>query len=158
MTRHVTAIRFRLVVLAAAFVLGVSPGLAAASPQPRSGGPDAWENHCETPFGGYRGGELVDLNELFGRSEAFVHPRYCPQVDAGERWIVGRGCIASWVTNREHARYPSGYVPSGATPMEDFLSKVTVKVVVDPGVADGVLLAARCRLSASRHRHRLQPC
>ena len=106
---------------------------AAGNAHAESAGEDAWENHCHTPFGGLRGGELVDLNEAFARSEAFVHPRYRPEVDAGESWIVGRGCVAYWHTNTEHADYPPGYVPVGATPMEDFLSKLTVKVVVDAG-------------------------
>ncbi len=91
------------------------------------------ENHCLTPFGGAQDGELIDLNEVTGRTEAFVHPRYCPTVEAGERWILGRGCIAFWAVSPGPARYPRGYVPQGATPMDDFLSKATIKVVVDPG-------------------------
>jgi hypothetical protein len=126
-----TGIRLPFVAIVAALSLSIWPALAQATPNPK--GPKAWENHCLTPFGGYKGGEFFDLNELFGRTEAFVHPRFCPEVDAGERWIVGRGCVAFWITHTEHGNYPPGYVPSGATPMADFLSKLTVKVVVDPG-------------------------
>ena len=121
----------RLAAVTAAAALGVvaTPALAQAAPN----GAASEGNQCLTPFGGAAGGELLDLNALFDRTEQFIHPRWCPEVDAGEWWIVGRGCLALWTTNSEHANYPAGYVPRAATPMEDFLSKVTVKVVVDPG-------------------------
>lgn len=107
-----------------AIALALTPAAGHAAPSE--------ENHCLTPFGGAQGGDLIDLNELFGTTEAIIHPSYCPEVDAGERWIIGRGCIG-WATSPEHGRYPRGYRPTGATPLEDFLSKLTVKVVVDAG-------------------------
>lgn len=91
------------------------------------------ENHCSTPFGGAQGGDLIDLNQLTGRDEAFVHPRYCRTIEAGESWILGRGCIAFWSVSAGTGIYPELYVPSAATPLEDLLSKLTIKLVVDPG-------------------------
>jgi len=87
----------------------------------------AAENHCITPLG-------TDLNLLYGTSTQIVTP-FCTQVDSGESWTVPGG--TRWVVNTSFAAIPDGFVPTGATPLEDFLAKFTgAKVVVDPGTSE----------------------
>ena len=81
------------------------------------------ENHCILPNG-------VDLNVLFGISEQIVG-RFCSQVDSGEHWTASG---APWGMNTSFEAVPEGFVPAGATPLEDFLAKfVGVKYVIDRG-------------------------
>jgi hypothetical protein len=79
-------------------------------------------NHCVTNAG-------VDLNALFGVPDQIV-TRFCSEVSAGEHWRP----FGFWIVNSFNETFPAGYVPSGPTPIEDFVTKlVEVKVVVDGG-------------------------
>ncbi len=79
-------------------------------------------NHCTTPTG-------VDLNQFYGISEQIV-AFFCTQVDVGEFWTP----TVLWIMDFGFTAVPAGFVPAGATPLDDFLAKfVAVKYVVDPG-------------------------
>jgi hypothetical protein len=79
-------------------------------------------NHCLTPSG-------LDLNEFLGISEEVV-ASFCPEVDSGERWTTS----GPWFVNGSFASVPDGFVPAGATPVEDFQAKFTaLRLVIDPG-------------------------
>jgi len=79
-------------------------------------------DRCIFPDGG-------DLNEAWGVSESIVW-FFCDEVGAGQDWRVAEG----WGMNETFEELPDGFVPAGATPLDDFLAKfVGVKVVVDPG-------------------------
>lgn len=121
--------------LAAAFTVlaTVSVGTAGAAvaqaggsspPSNRTSHPPAQtgENHCVAPNG-------LDANEFYGVSQQIVSP-FCTQVDAGEHWTVW----AFWLTSESFDTVPNGFVPTGSTPLEDFLAKfVGVRYVIDPG-------------------------
>lgn len=80
-------------------------------------------NHCVHPSG-------LDLNSLYGISEQIV-TRFCPEVLAGEQWTAPG---APWQMNTSFESVPNGFVPAGATPLDDFRAKfVGVKYVIDPG-------------------------
>ena len=80
--------------------------------------------HCIAPWGS-------DLNEEWGISEAIVWI-FCTEIGTGEDWRVA----GIWGVNSAFKRVPKGFVPAGATPLDDFLAKfVGTKVVVDPGTA-----------------------
>jgi hypothetical protein len=101
--------------LAAACVLVTSAGGVAAAAEKEG-------NHCISPEG-------VDLNEFFGVSEQIVSS-FCREVGSGEKWTMS----LSWSVNTSFEVVPKGFVPVGATPLEDFLAKFSgVKYVVDPG-------------------------
>jgi hypothetical protein len=86
-----------------------------------SGGPKT-VNHCITPT-------LIDLNERYGVSETIVAP-FCAEVGSGRRWTVSN----AWFMNPTFEFVPEGFLPEGATPIEDFIAKfIGVKYVVDPG-------------------------
>ena len=101
--------------------LAVGAGGASASRVYPPGDKDA--NHCIFSTG-------VDLNELFGVPEQFHH-FYCPEaLSAGEHWRP----FVTWITeNGVDSVYPPGYVPSRPQPVDDFVAKLTVKVVTDGG-------------------------
>lgn len=83
----------------------------------------ASDNHCITPTG-------IDLNALYDITKQIVTP-FCNQVDSGEHWTAAE---AGWFMNTSFEAMPEGFVPAGATPLEDFLAKfVVIKYVVDPG-------------------------
>jgi len=78
--------------------------------------------HCITPTN-------VDLNVRYGISDAIVAP-FCTEVTSGRRWVVSNG----WFMNTFFEFVPVGFVPAGATPLEDFKAKfIGVKYVVDAG-------------------------
>jgi hypothetical protein len=82
------------------------------------------ENHCVSPFNG------VDLNVLFGITKQIVTP-FCNQVDSGEQWTAAG---SAWLVATSFEAVPDGFVPAGATPLEDFRAKfVGIKYVIDPG-------------------------
>jgi hypothetical protein len=92
---------------------------ATLMPQPAR----ASENHCILPDG-------TDLNALYGISAQIVNP-FCNQVDSGEHWTIAG---PAWFMNTSFEVVPVGFVPAGATPLEDFLAKfVAIKHVIDPG-------------------------
>jgi hypothetical protein len=114
----------RLRVGAAVALLAVA-ALSFAGAGPASADRPA-ANHCIPPSG-------VDLNVLFGVSEQIVAPGSpsCTIVDSGERW---RPSVMPWFVNLTFAVTPAGFVPGGATPLQDFVAKFTgVRYVVDAG-------------------------
>jgi hypothetical protein len=121
-------IAIMLVAVATVVTLGAGRGWAArgGNPGPNDGpfdpGSDTEANHCISPLG-------VDLNERYGISEQIV-ALFCDQVDTGEFWTPA----AVWIMNTFFEVTPPGFVPAGATPLEDFLAKfAAAKYVVDPG-------------------------
>jgi hypothetical protein len=119
-----TAGRRALVALAAAVAasLAVGAGSAAAGRVDPPGHKDA--NQCFWPSG-------VDVNQLFGVPEQFHHFLYCTEdLSAGEHWRP----FVTWITgDGVDSVYPAGYVPLRPLPIEDFVAKLTVKVVTDGG-------------------------
>ena len=112
-----------LVALAAVFAasLTVGAGGASAGRVDPPGHQDA--NHCFW-FSG------VDVNELFGVPEQFHHFLFCRELSAGEYWRP----FVSWIAgDGVDSVYPAGYVPLSPLPIEDFVAKLTVKVVTDGG-------------------------
>jgi hypothetical protein len=100
-----------LVVFATFLIFGVG----AASPNTKG-------EHCLGPDG-------TDLNQRYGVSETIVAP-FCPQLRTGEHWTTP----ALWQMATSFEQVPPGFVPAGATPLEDFLAKfVGVRYVIDPG-------------------------
>jgi hypothetical protein len=69
-------------------------------------------NHCVHPNG-------TDLNALYGISEQIV-TRFCPEVLAGEHWTAPG---PPWQMNTSFESMPDGFVPAGATPLDDFRAK-----------------------------------
>jgi hypothetical protein len=80
------------------------------------------DNNCVHPSG-------VSLNELFGVPEQFVAP-ICEGFTAGEHW---RPIMNYFGAEASDAIYPPEYAPLYASPVDDILAKVTVKVVIDAG-------------------------
>jgi hypothetical protein len=108
--RRGVVVAFGLLVAAGA----VGAGGASAAPKP--------VEHCITPT-------AVDLNDRWGVLAAIVAP-FCTEVPSGRSWVVSN----AWFMNVAFDAVPSGFVPAGATPVEDFTAKFTgVKYVVDPG-------------------------
>ena len=113
--------RRAFVALAAVFAasLAVDAGDASADRVDPPGRQDA--NHCFFFTG-------VDLNDLFGVPEQF-RDFLCREVSAGEHWRP----FAPWITDDGvDSVYPAGYVPLRPRPIEDFVAKLTVKVVTMP--------------------------
>ena len=80
-------------------------------------------NNCIHPTSG------VSFNELFDVPEQIINP-VCSGLTAGEHWrptSVYTGAAAA------DAVYPPGYTPRYAAPVDDLLSKLTIKIVVDGG-------------------------
>ena len=73
----------------------------------------------------------VDLNELFGVPEQFHHFLSCTEdLSAGEHWRP----FVTWIAgDGVDSVYPPGYVPLRPQPIDDFVAKLTVKVVTDGG-------------------------
>ena len=117
--------RRALVALAAvvAASLAVGAGGASAGRVDPPGHRDA--NHCFWFFSG------VDLNELYGVPEQFHHFLFCTEeLSAGEHWRP----FVTWIAgDGVDSVYPAGYVPLRPLPIEDFVAKLTVKVVTDGG-------------------------
>lgn len=69
----------------------------------------------------------VDLNQLFGITDQLT----CQgRIDAGKVWRP----TTYWTLNAAYDDAPPGFVPAGATPLADLVSKLkSVQVVVDPG-------------------------
>ena len=81
-------------------------------------------NHCIFPPDG-------DFNEAYGITEALVW--YCgTEIGSGQDWRTNMG----WGMADKYTVKPKGFVPGGATPLDDFLAKfVGVRIVVDPGTS-----------------------
>ena len=100
--------------------------LAPAAAAPAASATPVKTNHCITPNG-------FDLNAVFGVSEQIValDTPSCTRVGSGEYW---RPSPIPWFMNHSFAVVPAGFVPAGATPLEDFVGKFTgVRYVVDRG-------------------------
>lgn len=71
----------------------------------------------------------VDINANIGLSAAVVAP-FCPKVKAGDSWVR----VGFYTAATTWEAMPDGYVPAGATPVEDFAAKfVAIRHVVDAG-------------------------
>jgi hypothetical protein len=80
--------------------------------------------HCVSPVFGN-----LDLNVFYGVTEQIVAPG-CSEINVGQKYRVWAG---AWMNDAFDA-VPTGFVPIGDTPLEDFVAKfVAVKYVVDPG-------------------------
>jgi hypothetical protein len=80
--------------------------------------------HCINPGG-------VDLNQRYGVAATIVAP-FCAQLRTGEHWTTP----AAWYMEASFAQVPAGFVPAGATPLDDFRAKfVAVRYVVDAGTS-----------------------
>ena len=112
-----------LVALAAVVATSLAVGAASASAGRVDPPGHKGVNHCVFFTG-------VDLNELFGVPEQFHH-HVCPEeLSAGEHWRP----FVPWITqNGVDSVYPPGYMPSRPQPVDDFVAKLTVKVVTDGG-------------------------
>ena len=78
--------------------------------------------HCVAPNG-------VDINANLSLDAAVAAP-FCPTIKAGDRWVPAQFYTAA----RSWEQMPAGYVPAGATPLEDFAAKfVAIRYVVDEG-------------------------
>jgi hypothetical protein len=100
----------------------VTASLAMAVP-PAGAALPARDNDCLHPTSG------VSFNELFGVPEQFALP-FCDGFTVGEHW---RPAMNYFGAEASDAVYPPGYVPLHASPVDDILAKVTVKVVIDGG-------------------------
>ena len=79
------------------------------------------DNHCLEP----------DANTELGFSEQLVLPGLCDVVEAGEFYVPG---VFPWHMNTTFESVPQGFVPTGATPAEDFVAKAGhVTYTVDAG-------------------------
>lgn len=107
--------------------LAISVGDATAKRTDPPGHHDA--NQCQNPAG-------VNLNELYGVSDQF-RTRDCQELTAGEHWIRPMW----WIVNfGDDSVYPDGYVPARPDPIDDFLSKLTIKIVIDAGTPRELVL------------------
>ena len=106
--------------LAASLAIGASGGSASRVDPP--GHKDA--NNCLF-FSG------VDLNELFRVPDQIHSAFFCNEpLSPGEHWRP----FAPWITgDGVDSVYPAGYVPLRRLPVEDFVAKLTVRVVTDGG-------------------------
>jgi hypothetical protein len=114
--------RRAFVALAAVFAASLAVGASGASAGrvDPPGHRDA--NHCFFFTG-------VDLNDLYSVPEQFRN-FLCRDLSAGEHWRP----FVPWITDDGvDSVYPSGYVPLRPRPIEDFVAKLTVRVVTDGG-------------------------
>jgi hypothetical protein len=73
----------------------------------------------------------VDINANLRLDAAVVAP-FCPTIKAGDRWVPAQFYTAA----RSWEQMPDGYVPAGATPLQDFVAKfVAIRYVVDEGTS-----------------------
>lgn len=106
----------RLVVAALTVALSVGASTAFAASQRTE--------HCVAPNG-------VDINANVGISAAVVAP-FCPEIKAGDRWVRAQ----FWTEAKTWEQVPDGFIPVGATPLEDFVAKfVAIRYVVDQGTS-----------------------
>ena len=107
--------RLAIFIAACSFVLASTTASVALAGSTRTA-------HCVSPSG-------VDINANLHLDAAVVAP-FCPPVKAGDRWVPAQFYTAA----RTWEQMPDGYVPAGATPLEDFVAKfVAIRYVVDEG-------------------------
>ena len=115
--------RRALVALAAAIATSLSVGAGGASAARVDPPGHRDSNQCFW-FSG------VDLNELSGVPDQFHHFFCREPLSAGEHWRP----FVTWITgDGVDSVYPAGYVPLRPRPVEDFVAKLSVKVVTDGG-------------------------
>ena len=105
---------------------GVSCALVALAASLSFGAGAGFSNtkgdHCITA-----GGD--DLNQFYGVSETIV-ATFCAQLRTGEHWTT----TSRWFMATSFEQVPPGFVPAGATPLDDFRAKfVAVRYVIDSG-------------------------
>lgn len=113
--------RFESLRRAVAAVGALTASLALAVPAVSAAQPTR-DNNCVHPLSG------VNLNELFGVPEQLVAA--CGGPTVGEGWRPFTGYFGAETSD---AVYPPGYVPLHASPVDDALAKVSIKVVTDGG-------------------------
>ena len=102
-----------LVVLAASLTLGAGAAVANTKGE-----------HCIAPDG-------TDLNERYGVEATIVLP-FCAQLRTGEHWTTSTRWFVAF--SYEPGSVPPGFVPAGATPLDDYRAKfVAVRYVIDAG-------------------------
>jgi hypothetical protein len=94
-----------------------------------------------------------DLNAFFGVSARIVAPPFCTQIRAGESWTVA----SRWVVNDTFASTPAGFLPAGATPLEDFIAKFTAVKYVTPAPGLRKPTCSRTTATCSPARWRASP-
>lgn len=106
----------------ASLIAAVSIVLAGAAGVQAAPADSTRTEHCVAPNG-------VDMNAYLDLSAAVVAP-FCPQIKAGDWWVRAHFYTAA----KTWEQMPDGYVPAGATPLEDFAAKfVAIRYVVDEG-------------------------
>jgi hypothetical protein len=110
--------RLALFVVAGSLVLASATASVALAGSPRTA-------HCVAPNG-------VDMNAFLNLDVAVVAP-WCSTIKAGDRWVPAQFYTAA----RTWEQMPDGYVPAGATPIEDFAAKfVAIQYVIDEGTSN----------------------
>ncbi len=102
--------------------------------------------HCVTP-------NHIDINATLGISAAIVAP-FCPTIKAGDWWVRAQ----FWTENQSWEYVPDGFVPVGATPLEDFVAKfVAIRYVVDQGTKHEFTVEFATGPSLWTHEHLVFP-
>jgi len=71
----------------------------------------------------------TNIQEKYGVTVSLVLP-LCPEIKAGAAWAVGIG----WYSAKTWEQMPAGYVPTSATPLDDFRANfVSARWVIDEG-------------------------
>jgi hypothetical protein len=103
--------------IALAVVLAGTATSTALAASPRT-------EHCVAPNG-------IDINANLDISAAVV-ASFCPEMKAGDSWVRAQ----FWTEAKTWEQVPDGFVPAGATPLEDFVAKfVAIRYVVDQGTS-----------------------
>jgi hypothetical protein len=111
----VRARKLATLVAAGSLVLAGTSTSTALADSPRT-------EHCVAPNG-------IDINANLDLSVAVVAP-FCPEIKAGDRWVPAW----FWSHAKTYEQVPDGFVPTSATPLEDFVAKfVAIRYVVDQG-------------------------
>ena len=131
--------RLVTLVVAGSLVLAGTATSTALASSPRT-------EHCVAPNG-------VDINANLGISAAVVAP-FCPEIKAGDQWVRAQ----FWTEAKTWEHVPDGFVPVGATPLEDFVAKfVAIRYVVDQGTSHEFAVEFATGPSLWTHEHPLNP-
>jgi hypothetical protein len=128
-----------ILVMVVAMVLSGALAATAMAPSSRT-------EHCVAPNG-------IDINANVGISAAVVAP-FCPEIKAGDWWVPAQ----FWTEAKTWEFVPSGFIPVGATPLEDFVAKfVAIRYVVDQGTSHEFTVEFATGPSLWTHQHPLNP-
>ena len=109
-----TRLILRLLTTVLAATLVFAPGTAGAGSKKTP--------HCFVPNG-------PDLNVVMDTKDAFVAP-FCTEITTGVKWRP----VLRWLVADTWEYTPAGFIPTGDTPIEDFLLKFEgSRYVVDAG-------------------------